>query len=119
MMAHLIKEHDVLSNKVRFIQGVISEELKINRVKRKILILAMVEFGLKPMSKVNEIMAQFAKVGPQAHAIKTIKTVANDEDAAEEQEVEGEVPAKEFEYLLGMPMWSVTEERVDQLTRQM
>lgn len=29
------------------------------------------------------------------------------------------MPAKDFEYLLGMPMWSVTEERVNQLVKQM
>jgi DNA topoisomerase II len=35
MLARLQKEFQTLLNKVRFIQGVISEEIKINRVKRK------------------------------------------------------------------------------------
>ena len=43
--------------------------------------------------------------------------VTNDEDPEQDLELEGEVTAKEFEYLLGMPLWSVTAERVDQLTR--
>lgn len=59
--------------------------------------------------------------------MKPIKSVADgdNEDAdadappQEDQVAEGEVSAKEFEYLLGMPMWSVTEERVDQLIRLM
>ena len=53
-----------------------------------------------------------------------------DEDAEEDKEdlgvegieqdhEEGEVSAKEYEYLLGMPMWSVTEERVILLEKQM
>ena len=64
MLARLRKEYEILVNKVKFIQAVIAESLKINRVKRKIIIRAMIEFGLKPMSKINEIMAQFAQVGP-------------------------------------------------------
>ena len=30
----------------------------------------------------------------------------------------GGINAKEYDYLLSMPMWSLTEERVDQLLRQ-
>lgn len=121
MLARLLKEYEILVNKVKFIQGVIAETLKINKVKRKILILNMVEFGLKPMSKLNEIMTQFANIGAQAHVkpIKAAGAVDADEEPSgdlppiEDEEVEGEVSPKEFEYLLGMPMWSVTEERVE------
>ena len=31
----------------------------------------------------------------------------------------GDIRPKEYEYLLGMPMWSVTEERVEALIREM
>ena len=128
MLARLQKEYEILVNKVKFIQGVIAEGLKINRVKRKALIRAMVDFGLKPMCKINEIMARFAQVGPQAHVkpIKAAGEAAPDEEEKsgelppiDDDAEDGEVPAKEFEYLLGMPMWSVTEERVDQLIRLM
>ena len=43
----------------------------------------------------------------------------NEDAEGTEPEEEGEVNPKEYEYLLGMPMWSVTEERVIQLERQM
>ena len=92
------------------------------------LIHNMVEFGLKPMSELIAIMNKFADVGPNVHA-KKIKVAAESKDAdnaaedgggiPEEELKEGEVSAKEFEYLLSMPMWSVTEERVEQLIRQM
>lgn len=55
--------------------------------------------------------------------MKAIKTAAEeqvgDDDAnnsmavTEDEVIEGEVEPKEFDYLLGMPMWSVTEERVE------
>ena len=32
---------------------------------------------------------------------------------------EGEIPAKEYDYLLSMPIWSLTEERVDDLEKQL
>ena len=87
----------------------------------------MVEFGLKPMSELVAIMSKFATVGPNANAkpIKAVLDEAGDEEersgAIQENEElkEGEVSAKEYEYLLSMPMWSVTEERVEQLIRQM
>lgn len=41
MLAQLNKEYEILRNKVKFIQGVITEKLKINKVKRKILIRSM------------------------------------------------------------------------------
>lgn len=64
MLARLKKEYEILVNKVKFIQGVIAETLKINKVKRKILVKNMVDFGLKPMSAIHAIMLKFANVGP-------------------------------------------------------
>ena len=39
-----------------------------------------------------------------------------DDDGIQDGE---EATARDFEYLLGMPMWSVTEERVDQIVNLM
>ena len=131
MLTSLQKEIEILVNKVKFIQAIIDESLKINRVKRKILIKALVNFGLKPKSVIDTIMQKFALIGQQAHN-KPIKAVIeqdgnNDGDeerkdpAMEEDEAlaEGEVSAKEFDYLLSMPMWSLTEEKVEQLIKLM
>jgi DNA topoisomerase-2 len=38
MLAKLLKDYETLSNKVRFILGVISEEIKINKVKKRVII---------------------------------------------------------------------------------
>ena len=43
MLARLQKEYEILVNKVNFIRAVNSETLKINRVKRKVIIRAMVD----------------------------------------------------------------------------
>ena len=125
MLARLRKEHEILVNKVKFIQGVVNETLRINKVKRKVLVRSMLAFGLKPMGEIHAIMAKFLLVGPGAHqrAIKAAAGGAGDQPdepsgepvEAEEELAEGEVSSKEFDYLLSMPMWSVTEERVEQL----
>ena len=128
MLAKLQKEYEILVNKVKFIQGIISENLCINRVKRKVLIRKLIAFELKPMSEIVAIMDKFLNVGhnTQSKAIKTAADGAGQADepsgdiAVEEEDLaEGEVSPKEFDYLLSMPMWSVTEERVDQLLKQM
>jgi DNA topoisomerase-2 len=41
-----------------------------------------------------------------------------DQDQVEEVK-EGEIDSKEYDYLLSMALWSLTEERVDDLIRQM
>ena len=41
-----------------------------------------------------------------------------DQDQVEEVK-EGEIDSREYDYLLSMALWSLTEERVDDLIRQM
>ena len=47
--------------------------------------------------------------------------VQNDEENQdrEEEVKDGEIPSKDYDYLLSMALWSLTEERVDELIRQM
>ena len=73
-------------------------------------------------------MAQFANIGVG----KKVKAAgeAPEEGAGEEDKEEdalrdedeleaGQVSAKEYDYLLGMALWALTEERVEQLIREM
>ena len=82
MLARLQKENEILVNKVKFIQGVIGDALKINKVKRKVLVRSMVDFGLAKISEINAIMNRFASVGPGAHQ-KAIKAAADGDAQAE------------------------------------
>ena len=65
------------------------------------------------MDEINKIMQRFVK--------KTIQIeVIGAEPGQQEEEIkEGEIPSKDYDYLLGMPLWSLTEERVAQLIQQM
>ena len=37
----------------------------------------------------------------------------------EEMEEEGQVPVKEYDYLLTMPLWSLSEEKIEELNKLM
>mmetsp|Transcript_18979 Transcript_18979/g.13776 ORF Transcript_18979/g.13776 Transcript_18979/m.13776 type:complete len:107 (-) Transcript_18979:793-1113(-) len=57
-LARLRKECEVLANKVRFILGVISGEIRINNVKRQIIVETLVRMGFKTMSELNTILKE-------------------------------------------------------------
>lgn len=72
MLAKLSKDYEILFNKVKFIQAIISETLKINKVKRSVILQRVIDLGLKPMSEINKVMAKFAHLGPGKGAVKQI-----------------------------------------------
>jgi len=47
MLARLLKEYELLFNKVRFIQAVIAGTIKINKVKRQAIMRQCKDLGLK------------------------------------------------------------------------
>jgi len=61
MLAKLLKDYETLSNKVRFILGVISEEIKINKVKKRVIIQRLKNLGFKTQSELNEILPERKK----------------------------------------------------------
>lgn len=114
LIARLEKEHETLRNKVRFIKAVIEGDISINRVKRKIIAATLWNQKYATMSQLNEIQRDEKKV-----------TVVNNEEqegsevpAAEREEeglAPGEVKPSEYDYLLTMPLWSLSEEKVEEL----
>ena len=56
MLAKLLKDFEMLSNKVRFIEGIISEQIRINKVKRKDVIVALKNMGFKTATELDAIL---------------------------------------------------------------
>jgi DNA topoisomerase-2 len=102
----LQKELEKLSNQARFVQEIIDGKLVISKKKKPVLISELKEKGFKPIAKV----AEAAKMGEDEPALE------GDEEESDEAEVQ--VLSNSFDYLLGMPMWSLTQERVEKLRRQ-
>eukprot|EP00931_Biecheleriopsis_adriatica_P084093 TRINITY_DN5779_c0_g2_i3.p1 TRINITY_DN5779_c0_g2~~TRINITY_DN5779_c0_g2_i3.p1 ORF type:complete len:1238 (-),score=371.19 TRINITY_DN5779_c0_g2_i3:124-3837(-) len=100
----LRREKDLIDAKVRFILMVIKGEIVVAKRKRDELIAELKRKGFKPY---NEI---FGKTKP-----------AEEEEAATESKSGGKEvkdPKSGFDYLLGMPIWSLTWERVEELRKQ-
>lgn len=85
-----------VSNKVRFILAVINDELNIRNVPKKELLEVLREEDYDPMPK-------------------TKKKKATEEDEDSEEAQEASTSASDFDYLLSMPMWNLTKEKVDLL----
>jgi len=74
----------------------------LNGVKRVLILRSMREIGLQPMSELNALLGS--------------EVIQAD---AEEDEEEGDIPRVEYDYLLAMPMWNVSHEKIEELIRQM
>lgn len=114
LLARLQRECETLRNKVKFILAIVQDQLKVNNVKRKVLLQVLKGDGYTMQSELEK-MHQDGK-----RSVRTAAEKPADEDAeaeAEDQamEDEGEIQSSEYDYLLRMPLWSLTEEKVLEL----
>jgi len=122
LLAKLQKEYEILSNKVRFIDGVVKDEIRVQKVKRKDVLQNLKRLGFKTISEINAILNEEKKT-------TVVIADGQDQQANEEEEIEpeeekmeveqGDIPAREYEYLLSMPIMSLTEEKVEELKKMM
>ncbi|PGH23606.1 DNA topoisomerase 2 [Polytolypa hystricis UAMH7299] len=105
VLGELQRELEKFTNQARFIKMIIDGKLVIAKKRKADLVPELKEKGFKPFPKVSDA----AKAGE-------ITPVAEDE---EEEELENEVLGLDvYDYLLGMPLWSLTKEKLDKLDRQ-
>ncbi|ETN41157.1 uncharacterized protein HMPREF1541_03092 [Cyphellophora europaea CBS 101466] len=98
------KELRKLTNQARFIKMIIDGKLSISKKKKAVLIAELQKLGFEAFPKV----ADAAKQGEKADVVE------EDNDGDDDVNVK----ASAYDYLLGMPLWSLTQERVDKLTQQ-
>lgn len=118
MVDTLREEWKKLDNKVRFILAVVNKEIVVNNRKKADLLKELRDKKFDPFS-----------------VKKAKKKTADEEVAVESEESEGEEEteegkdskanvkkeadsAKDFDYLLSMPLWNLTLEKVQELVRQ-
>lgn len=92
----------------------ITDEVNIKRVKRKAIAKDLKRQKYLTMSELNEIQKDEQRA-------TVVKEDDEEEKALEDQEEleAGDVDPKEYDYLLSMPLWSLSEEKIEELTRQM
>ena len=128
MLSILKKDLGILSNKVRFIKAVISEELILKNKKRAILVNELLDSGYDTMSKLEKLRKK-SKEEEEAEIEIVNQNLQNENEENEEDnlgkindnkksEIKQKVPAKEYDYLLTMPLWSLTFEKVEELLKQ-
>ena len=97
-----------LDAKVRFINAVLSGELVINRKKKVVLLAELESMGFVRMTKSNLRKVDRGDIVSSA-------AVDADADAGGEDPLEEKGSGASFDYLLGMPLWNLTEEKVASL----
>ncbi|KAJ6107024.1 DNA topoisomerase II eukaryotic-type [Penicillium capsulatum] len=104
-LSELQKELEKLSNQARFVQMIIDGSLVISKKKKTVLISELKEKNFRPFPKV----ADAAKLGEDEPVV---------EGDEEDDNKEVEMLSSAYDYLLGMSMWSLTQERVERLRHQ-
>ena len=111
LIRHAESELKRMSNKVRFILAVVDDELTIGRKKKSVLVDELEAMGFDRMPKSQKVAAALAQ--------ETL-----DGESAEGAE-EGAEPAADaadagasYDYLLSMPLWNLTQEKVDELVEE-
>ncbi|KAI1876939.1 uncharacterized protein JN550_001011 [Neoarthrinium moseri] len=103
----LESEHRKLSNQARFIKAIMDSELVVNRKKKQVVVEELRQKKYDPFPKHSDT--------------KKAKSDEDEVDAEGEEEVETESDAgtRDYDYLLSMPIWSFTQERLDRLKDQL
>ena len=104
LLAKLRKELETLKNKARFIAAVIADSVQIKKVPKKEIVRQLQAQKFMTRSQLEEILKEerTEEADPE-----------NENESAEEEEVmQGEVSPKEFDYLLALSLWSLSQEKV-------
>ena len=118
MLARLRKEHEILKNKSRFIKAIIEEEVIIKRKKKLEIAKDLKRQNYATMTELNQIQQDEKKA-----TVVEEEKVDGEEEGNEQEELmeldEGAVAPREYDYLLSIPLWSLSEEKVLALEAEM
>ena len=98
------RELEKFTNQARFVQMIIDGKLVVSKKRKMVLVQELKDKNFKAFPKVADAIKE-GELAPIAE---------NDEE--EEEDIQ--VGAASFDYLLGMPIWSLTKERVEKLLKQ-
>lgn len=100
LVAKLMREKDILSNKARFILMVVKGELELRKRKKAELLEDLQKRGFAKMSELDALLE-----GRDPDDEEKDKSKDNDADKSD------------YDYLLNMNLWSLTLEKVEELTK--
>ncbi|KAL8802005.1 MAG: hypothetical protein Q9182_004082 [Xanthomendoza sp. 2 TL-2023] len=104
LLSEMTKDLEKYTNQMRFIQMIIDGQLIISKRKKTDLVKELKAKNFKPIGKVADATKQ-GELAP----------IADNDEEDEEDIASG---ASSYDYLLGMPLWSLTNERLEKLKKQ-
>lgn len=113
MLGKLQQEYEILFNKVKFIQAVIANKILIQGKKRALIMEQCKDHALKTWPELIAIMQKFIK----NEAVKSrvaknsgdkAESDGEERDGNEERKEEGAIKQSDYDYLLKMPLWSLS-----------
>lgn len=111
LVAKMTRESEILSNKARFILMVVKGELELRKKKKAELLKELQKKGFKKMSELDAILEE-------EEARRTGKPVPTKAPLSEDAGAEEDAEKTDYDYLLGMPLWSLTYEKVEEIKKQ-
>ncbi|SBT72119.1 DNA topoisomerase 2, putative [Plasmodium malariae] len=110
LIAKLEKEKKIISNKSKFILAIVNNELIVNKKKKKVLVEELYRKGYDPYKDINKIKKE------EIFEQELLESGENPED---NEEIIAGISVKDYDYLLGMPIFSLTLEKVEDLLSQL
>ncbi|KAI0328009.1 type II DNA topoisomerase [Cubamyces sp. BRFM 1775] len=92
---------DRLNNQARFVKMIVDKELVVSNRKKADIVAELRKKQFRPFPKVSKA-----------------KAAGETEDVVEDEEAESEGDASDYDYLLGMAIWSLTKEKIEKLLQQ-
>eukprot|EP00392_Amoebophrya_sp_AT5.2_P010870 g10937.t1 len=109
------REKVILDAKVRFILAILANRLEIRNKKKKDLVQELLANNYQRMSEIQK-----GNLGTLPNEEREGGNKDDKEDGADAEEDDAGGPkADDFNYLLGMPLWNLTQEKVEELKRQL
>ena len=105
MLQILQQESDLLESKAKFLNSVIDGTITINKVKKDEIVASLKRLGFKTKKEI------FSKL-PEAKTAGSTVDMEEDGPLAKDKDTSG------YNYLLGMSLWQLTKEKVDELMSQ-
>lgn len=105
LLSEMQKELERLSNQARFVTMIIDGKLVVSKKKKGVLVAELQSLKFTRFPKVVD-----------AKKSGEFEPVVEEEEEGDDAEVEA--GASDYDYLLGMAIWSLTQERVEKLKRQ-
>lgn len=101
LIAKLLRDYEIVSNKAKFINEILNQTLILNNLKKKEIISLLIKKNFKKMSEIKK-----KENNP--------KPFENEEEKEKEYSEE-----TEFNYLLNMPIWTLSHEKVEALHNEL